>query len=544
MLNVGAWDAYSWTSYDVYVAALNALISVAVALSVLIAVDRLFHVLKFLQYKMKARITGKSPKSRFKCAPMPDQTQMGHLYPMVAVQLPMFNERAVCQACIDHACSLKWPREKFLVQVLDDSTDKTTREFVDEKVIEWRERGVNVVAIRRTNRQGYKAGALKDGLELLREYEYIAVFDADFKPKPEFLHRMVPFIHSNDDVGYVQARWIFTNPEESLLTKVQEISLNYHMKCEQWVHFASGGFFNFNGTAGIWRRKTIEDVGGWNARTTVEDMDLSLRTYLAGWRAMFIEDECVPNEIPASFFAYRKQQHRWTCGPVQLWTRARSSIAVSKLSWYRKLELNLLYFFLRKTSSHFVSLGFFCFLVPLSVFTPEISIPLWALVHLPVSVTLSTAMFTRRGWLHCIPHVLFENAMSIVKLWAVINGLFNLGRAQEWVVTQKLGSSDSRPTTTLQALRSCRAYFSECVVGLFILSSAVFAMFWVHRFSFSIFLTLQGVVFICFGFGLVDSGAILGLPLKSYTIWKSRTKKGQDAVPLLPHSAVSGPAKL
>lgn len=184
--------------------------------------------------------------------------------------------------------------------------------------------------------------------------------------------KMVPYIHCNDDIGYVQARWVFTNPEESYLTKAQEISLNYHMKCEQWVHFAAGSFFNFNGTAGLWRKQTIEDVGGWNGRTTVEDMDLSLRAYVAGWRAIFIEDVCVPNEIPSSYFAYRKQQHRWTCGPVQLWRRASAAIWSSKLPWMRKCELNFMYFMLRKTSSHFVSLGFFCFLVPLSVYTPEV----------------------------------------------------------------------------------------------------------------------------------------------------------------------------
>ncbi|GMH38437.1 hypothetical protein BSKO_06321 [Bryopsis sp. KO-2023] len=532
---------YATTVYDVYVTMLDAVISVAVAFSVLIAVDRLFHVVKFVQLKMKMKITGRRPENAFKYQAMPDPMQFSNLYPKVAVQLPMFNERAVCQSIIDHACAMHWPRDKFIVQVLDDSTDKMTRELVDDKVLEWRERGVNVVCVRRTNRQGYKAGALKEGLELLRDYEYIPVFDADFKPKTEFLLNMIPYIHCNDDVGYVQARWVFTNPEESFLTKVQEISLNYHMKCEQWVHFSGGGFFNFNGTAGVWRRKTIEDVGGWNGRTTVEDMDLSLRTYVGGWRAIFVEDETVPNELPSSYYAFRKQQHRWTCGPVQLWRRASTAIWGSKIPWYRKVELNLCYFFLRKTTSHFVALGFFCFLVPLSVFTPEVSIPLWALVHLPVAVTLSTAFFTRKGWFFCVLHVLFENGMSIVKLWAVLNGLLDLGRAQEWVVTQKAGSSDSRPSSTLAALRSCRAYFFECLVGLFILAAAVYSVGWVHRWSFAVFLMCQGLVFVAFGFGLIDSGALLGRPIKTYSLFRKRgSEKGE---PLLAH-ATSGPPGL
>ena len=290
--------------------------------------------------------------------------------------------------------------------------------------------------------------------------------------------------------------------------QAQEISLNYHMKCEQWIHFVSGSFFNFNGTAGIWRKQTIEDVGGWNARTTVEDMDLSLRTYVAGWRAVFAKDICVLNELPSSFFAYRKQQHRWTCGPVQLWKRTSHAIWTSNLPWLRKLEINFLFFMLRKTSNHFVAFGL-CFLVPLTVFSPEVckvhvacqkcemcvqvSIPLWALVHLPVAVTLTASPFTRRGWIHSVVHVLFENAMGVVKLWAVLNGLFDLRRAHEWIVTAKTGTSDKRPAFSLAAFRSCRAYVAEFLIGVFFTTATFYSIFCVHRWTFAIFLGLQGM---------------------------------------------------
>lgn len=184
--------------------------------------------------------------------------------PQVAIQLPMFNERAVCQSIIDSCCELAWPRERFCVQVLDDSTDAATRDLVDDKVAEWRERGVNVYALRRTNRSGYKAGAMKEGIEELADYDFVAIFDADFKPEPDFLTATVPYLIDNPEVGYVQvnggrggrrdggrllsfsfcprrrhpspppspsqARWTFANPNESYLTKAQEISLNYHVK--------------------------------------------------------------------------------------------------------------------------------------------------------------------------------------------------------------------------------------------------------------------------------------------------------------------------
>ncbi|GMH37152.1 hypothetical protein BSKO_05025 [Bryopsis sp. KO-2023] len=495
-----------FTLYDVYLVVLNALISMAVALTVVISVDRLLHVVKFIQGKIKARVTGVRPEQKFKLQPMPDQKHFAHMYPKVAVQLPMFNERFVCEGIIDHACQMDWPKDKYIVQVLDDSTCAETRRVVDSRVIHWREMGVNCVCIRRTNRQGYKAGALKEGLDLLRDYDHVAIFDADFKPQSDFMLRTIPYLIHNDDVGYVQARWVFENPEESYLTKAQELSLNYHMKCEQHVHFASGSYFNFNGTAGVWRRQCIEDVGGWNSRTTVEDMDLSLRAYVGGWRAVFLEDLTVMNELPASFNAYRKQQHRWTCGPVQLWRRASPAIWASKLPLMKKIELNMMYFGIRKTTSHFIALGFFCFLVPLTVYTPEVSIPLWALVHLPVMVTLTTAFFTPKGWAYCIPYVLFENAMSVVKVGAVVNGLFDLGRAQEWIVTQKNGNKNVKSSR----FRLERVYVAETVMSIFVLSSAAYGSFLLSRWTFCVFLLLQGAAFVGVGLNFVDSGAILG----------------------------------
>jgi beta-mannan synthase len=131
-------------------------------------------------------------------------------------------------------------------------------------------------------------------------FSYVAVFDADFKPEPDFLLRTVPYLEGNPRVGYVQARWVFTNPEESYLTKAQEVSLNYHMRCEQVAHSATGSFFNFNGTAGVWRAACIADAGGWLSRTTVEDMDLSLRAYMRGWKAVFLEDVTCLNEASAA----------------------------------------------------------------------------------------------------------------------------------------------------------------------------------------------------------------------------------------------------
>lgn len=495
--------------YPLYVMMLYGLVQVAMLLSVLVSTDRILNMVKYILIKLKSKVTGKLPEHSWYFQPLAEDPME---YPLVAIQLPMFNERAVCQAIIDCCCEMEWNPKKLHVQVLDDSTDSKTRELVDEKVMEWRERGVNIECIRRTNRQGYKAGAMKEGMDILssKGYKYVAVFDADFKPEPDFLMRTIPYLEGNHSVGYVQTRWVFTNPDESYLTKAQEVSLNFHMKCEQYTHSATGSFFNFNGTAGVWRLDCIEDAGGWNSRTTVEDMDLSLRAYLRGWKAIFLEDVTCLNELPASFFAYRKQQHRWTCGPVQLWSKASKDIWRSKLSLWRKLELISVYFGIRKCSTHFVALGFFCTLVPLTVFTPEVTIPSWVLIHLPIMVTLSTSAFTPRGWVYSILYVLFENAMGLVKLWAVITALLDLKRAQEWVVTTKLGSSDKRPGSVKAMMPSCKVYSGELLMGIFLISLGTLGVLSGSHWGISSYMLVQGMVFFAFGFNMVDVGGLLG----------------------------------
>lgn len=152
-----------------------------------------------------------------------------------------------------------------------------------------REKGVNIEYRWRSNRAGYKAGAMSEAMEHIVPYDYCAIFDADFHPDPDFLLKTIPYLNDNPEVGFVQTRWVYANGADSILTRVQEISLNYHIKCEQFARFATGAFFNFNGTAGVWRRECIERAGGWNNRTTVEDMDLSLRAYLQGWKFVFLD---------------------------------------------------------------------------------------------------------------------------------------------------------------------------------------------------------------------------------------------------------------
>ena len=242
--------------------------------------------------------------------PEPDES-----WPVVTIQLPLFNEATVAERLIDACAAIDYPRRKLEIQVLDDSTDDTVN-VVANRVEKWQERGLDIVHIHRTDRTGYKAGALENGIRLARG-DYVAVFDADFLPQPEFLRQMMPHFFENDSLGMVQARWGHINQDHSLLTQVQAFGLDAHFAIEQHVRQRSGCFMNFNGTAGIWRRDCINDAGGWEHDTLTEDLDLSYRAQLNGWRFKYVPTVEVPAELPADMNALRTQQFRWTKGAVE-----------------------------------------------------------------------------------------------------------------------------------------------------------------------------------------------------------------------------------
>ncbi len=233
--------------------------------------------------------------------------------PLVTVQLPVFNERYVIARLIDAVASLDWPRERLQIQVLDDSTDDTTA-LARAAVERWRERGVDIALIRRGERAGFKAGALEHGLRSARG-DYVAVFDADFLPPPGFLREVMP--HFRRGVGMVQARWGHVNCDCSLLTRLQAVLLDGHFVVEHTARSRSGRFFNFNGTAGVWRVDCIREAGGWQHDTLTEDLDLSYRAQLAGWGFIYLPQVVAPAELPVTLAAFKSQQHRWAKGSIQ-----------------------------------------------------------------------------------------------------------------------------------------------------------------------------------------------------------------------------------
>src|SRR6186997_2065582 len=234
--------------------------------------------------------------------------------PRVTIQLPLYNEMYVADRLIESVCRIEYPPELLEIQVLDDSVDET-RGIAERAVRLFASQGVDIKYLHRTDRTGYKAGALEAGLKVARG-EFVALFDADFIPPPDFLTRLMPHF-SHPAIGMVQARWGHINQDYSLLTKIQSILLDGHFVLEHGGRNRSGAFFNFNGTAGVWRREAITSAGGWQHDTLTEDLDLSYRAQLAGWTFKFLPHVVSPAEVPVEMNSFKSQQHRWAKGSIQ-----------------------------------------------------------------------------------------------------------------------------------------------------------------------------------------------------------------------------------
>lgn len=405
--------------------------------------------------------------------------------PSVCVQCPLYNEPLVVEALLDKVTALRWPGP-LEIQVLDDSTDETPR-IIEDWLRTHPERAARVRHVRREKRTGYKAGALGHGMTLTKA-EYFAIFDADFRPEPDFLEMLMPHF-ADPKVAVVQARWEFTNRRASLLTRFQGIFLDAHFVVEQVARSSAGLFFNFNGTAGIWRRVALEDSGSWSPDTVTEDLDASYRAQRRGWRFVYMSDYTVPSELPENLTAFKSQQHRWTKGGVQVARKQLGEVLRSNLPTRVKVE----------AFSH-LTIGF---VHPLLVTFAVLFVPylylmgeapqhwIWLLLN-PLSVVLtggSTVVlyvtgqyFRQRQWeegvllLIAAPILLaFGLAMSVTCCVAVIEGMLTHGG--EFVRTPK-GGRAARAGGLIAPLRG-RALFTtviliELLIGTGMLAGALY----------------------------------------------------------------------
>lgn len=255
--------------------------------------------------------------------------------PPVTVQVPTYNERQVIDRAIDAVAALDYPRDRLQIQILDDSTDDTAQ-LARQRAAFHDERGLDIHVLRRPDREGFKAGALSWGLDRARG-EYVAIFDADFRPHPDFLLRTVPYFLDRPNLGLVQTRWSHLNAEYSPLTRAQAMAFDGHFVVEQTARDRSGLLMNFNGTGGVWRKACIEESGGWTAETLSEDLDLSYRAQLAGWETLYLPTVDAPAELPPQLAAFKRQQARWTQGSIQTLRKLLGPIVRSpRLSIFQK----------------------------------------------------------------------------------------------------------------------------------------------------------------------------------------------------------------
>ncbi|CAN0879936.1 Glucomannan 4-beta-mannosyltransferase 9 [Linum grandiflorum] len=484
-------------------------VAVCLIMSVMLFVERVYMGVVIILIKL----FGRRPEKRFKWEPMKDDVELGNaVYPMVLVQIPMYNEREVYQLSIGAACGLSWPSDRIIIQVLDDSTDPTIKDMVELECQRWASKGINIKYEIRDNRNGYKAGALKEGMKrsYVKNCDYVAIFDADFQPEPDFLWRTIPYLVHNPEIGLVQARWKFVNADECLMTRMQEMSLNYHFSVEQEVGSTTYAFFGFNGTAGVWRIHALNEAGGWKDRTTVEDMDLAVRASLKGWKFLYLDDLRVKNELPSTFKAYRYQQHRWSCGPANLFRKMVKEIVMNKkVTLWKKVHVIYSFFFVRKIVAHIITFVFYCVVLPATVLVPEVQVPKWGLVYIPSIITVLNSVGTPRSLHLVIFWIVFENVISLHRTKATFIGLFEAGRVNEWIVTEKLGDAlkGSKSTKAPKKPRfrlGERLHVLELMTGCYLLFCGMYDLAF-GQYHFYLYLFVQAAAFFIIGFGYVGT---------------------------------------
>jgi len=423
--------------------------------------------------------------------------------PWVTVQLPIYNEQYVAPRLIQAICAFEYPSERLEIQVLDDSTDETVA-VVEREVSEWRKRGFAIHHVRRGNREGFKAGALAHGLKEAKG-EFVAVFDADFLPKPDFLKKVIPHFYSEPGIGMVQTRWEHLNRDYSLLTQAQAILLDGHFIIEHTARHRSGCFFNFNGTAGVWRKSCIEDAGGWSGETLTEDIDLSYRAQMKGWRFVYLDEVVAPAELPVDINALKTQQHRWAKGSVQVAKKLLPSIL--KGPYPRRVKMEA--FFHLAANFNYLLMAILSFLLPVAIYVRREQgwyDMLWIDLPLFLSATWSVSVFYYHSqkraysdWFSRVKYIFFSLALGIGLCLnnskAVIEGL--RGKTGEFTRTPKYAVVNRSDSWKEKGYRGRLPFLSLVEVFLTLLYGATVA----YALSEGLYLSVPFLLLFVVGFG-------------------------------------------
>ncbi len=430
------------------------------------------------------------------------------VYPFVTVQLPVYNESVVVERLIDAVAKFDYPKDRWEIQILDDSTDETTS-IIAQKMGQKQTSGLTIHHLHRSNREGYKAGALQNGLSLAKG-EFVAIFDADFVPPPDFLQRTIPHFQ-NESIGMVQTRWTHLNKNNSLLTHFQAFLLDAHFSVEQRGRNEAGCFINFSGTGGVWRKACMQNAGGWHADTLTEDFDLSYRAQLKGWRFLYLEDVTVPAELPPLMSALKAQQFRWIKGNAETARKHVRTILRSQLAPMKKVHA----FFHLTVGFVFISAFLASSLsIPLLMLKPHVphlkawfgfaSFSLLSLLCLGVFHYIATVRtgFIRNDakqyffktfplYLSFSMGMAFNNAVAVAEGW--------LGIKSSFVRTPKFNASDGKKTNALASSEKLFTPFliTEMILMIYFLCGAALA-FYYHDFS-----MFPYHLMLAFGFGMI-----------------------------------------
>lgn len=387
--------------------------------------------------------------------------------PRVTVQLPVYNEPGVVEGLIDAAAGLDYPRDRLQIQVLDDSTDETTAK-ASRRVEFHRRAGIDVQLLHRDRRTGFKAGALQSGMATAGG-EFVAVFDADFRPPPDFLRRTIPHLLGNLRVGLVQTRWEHLNADQSILTAAQAIALDKHFALDQFVRFQGRLFPKFNGSAGVWRRRCLEQAGGWDGDTLCEDLCVSIRAALAGWEFLFLPEVTAAAELPRRLRDFKDQQSRWAQGSTQcLLKYAPSMLRTPRFPWFAKL------YALLTMSGYMTSWMLLCLLLSLVPlvwldhrFPPALILLGVAGLGQPLSFVQSQLLL--RDWKRTLPYLPALLLASVSVAPSLARGVFKglMGRPSPFVRTPKGGFAEA-PGSHRNWIRAL-----ELVAGLYALAGVV-----------------------------------------------------------------------
>lgn len=491
----------------------------AVTLTILCIFGLHRYYLSYLYGKNKEKIP--VPKFRFETLPR------------VTIQLPVYNEMYVVERLISSVCKIDYPRELLEIQVLDDSTDRTV-EIASGCVNQFKQSGYDITYIHRENREGYKAGALREGLKSAKG-ELLAIFDADFMPPRDFLRNTVDFF-SDPEVGMVQVRWGHVNLDYSSLTKAQAILLDGHFMIEQTSRFNGGMFFNFNGTAGVLRKECIESSGGWQHDTLTEDLDLSYRAQLAGWKLVYLRETTADAELPVDMNAFKSQQHRWAKGGVQTALKILPEVFRRKdLPFKIKSEA---FFHLFGNISYMLLLFLFLLMFPMGFFWSKVGWDSGILINI-IAITAGTLSFVLfyvitvrevhgKNWLGYLRYVPLAisigSGMAVNNSKAVLEAL--LGKNSEFKRTPKFAvtsRSDNWRSRSYVASKEMTAVV-ELVFGVLFFLQTVFAIYMGHLGWVPFLLLIQ--------FGFLYTGLL--------SIFHGSGKKGpaSSITPIIPEPAL------